>query len=181
MSSSNSRRHLFLVGYRGSGKTTVGRLLSSALGLPWLDLDHQIELTLGEPISSFFKSRGEEAFREVESRCLEECMEVESSVISLGGGAILRDGNRRILRQSGWTVWLRCSHATLAARIEKDEGAGKSRPSLTGKDVVSEIEQVMRVREPFYNDAADWIVDVEGHSPEELATQIGKWYRSVMA
>jgi shikimate kinase len=180
LTSRNSRRHLFLIGYRGSGKTTVGRLLSSALSLPWLDLDHQIELSLGEPISGFFKNHGEEAFRDVESGCLKACIESEASVISLGGGAILRVVNRRILRESGWTVWLRCSHATLAERIGKDEGAGNVRPSLTGKDVVSEIEQVMRVREPLYSDAADWSIEVDDYSPEEVASQIGKWYRTLM-
>ncbi len=157
----------------------MGRLASSALQLPWLDLDHQIELSLGETITTFFQRRGEGAFRDVETGCLQECVELEPHVISLGGGAILRDGNRRILRESGWTVWLRCSHKTLAERIGLDQGAGKVRPSLTGQDVVSEIEQVMRVREPLYRDTADWIVDVEGHTAEEVAFQIVEWYWSL--
>lgn len=159
----------------------MGRLVSSALHLPWLDLDHQIELSLGESISTFFQRCGEASFRDVETRCLEESVVLEPHIVSLGGGAILRDGNRRILREAGWTVWLQCSHKTLAERIGRDEGAGKVRPSLTGQDVVSEIEQVMRVREPLYRDAADWIVDVEGHAVDEVATRIVNWYRSFVS
>lgn len=157
----------------------MGRLVSSALHLPWLDLDYQIELSLGESISTFFQRCGEASFRDVESGCLSECVDLQPHVISLGGGAILRDGNRRILREAGWTVWLRCSHKTLAERIGLDQGAGKVRPSLTGQDVVSEIEQVMRVREPLYRESADWVIDVEGRTAEEVAFQIVEWYVSL--
>jgi shikimate kinase len=169
---------LFLIGYRGSGKTTVGKYVSEKLGMPWLDLDQSIELSIGEPIKEFFVSRGEEAFRDVESRVLEECSNLPSHVLSLGGGAVLREDNRQVLVRSGWTVWLRCSTDVLAARLYKDQITGRSRPSLTGGDVVSEIEQVMRVREPIYRASADWDVDVGVLEAEEVSERIAQWYRA---
>ncbi len=181
MLANRTRHHLILIGYRGSGKTTVGKLLSEKLGMPWLDLDQRIELAIGEPIKDFFASRGEEAFRDVESRVLEECSALPSHVLSLGGGAVLREENRRVLAHSGWTVWLHCSTEVLATRLQKDQTTGRPRPSLTGGDVVAEIEQVMRVREPIYRVAADWDIDVGMLGPEDIAERISQWYRSKCA
>ncbi|MFM2219139.1 MAG: Shikimate kinase [Planctomycetota bacterium] len=149
--------------------------------MPWLDLDQRIELAIGEPIKDFFASRGEESFRDVESRVLEECSVLPSHVLSLGGGAVLREENRRVLAHSGWTVWLHCSTEVLAMRLQKDQTTGRPRPSLTGGDVVSEIEQVMRVREPIYRVAADWDIDVGMLGPVDIAERIAQWYRSKCA
>ncbi len=149
--------------------------------MPWLDLDQIFELSIGEPIRDFFTSRGEEAFRDVESRVLEECSSLPPHVLSLGGGAVLRDENRRVLARSGWTVWLHCSTDVLATRLQKDQITGRSRPSLTGGGVVAEIEQVMRVREPIYRVSSDWDIDVGLLGPEEVSERIAQWYRAKCA
>lgn len=149
--------------------------------MPWLDLDQSIELLIGEPIKDFFTSRGEVAFRDVESRVLEDCSSLLPHVLSLGGGAVLREENRRVLARCGWTVWLHCSTEILATRLERDQATGRSRPSLTGGDVVAEIEQVMRVREPIYRASSDWDIDVGLLGPGEVSERIAQWFRAKCA
>ena len=136
---------------------------------------------MGRPFKDFFTSAGGQAFRAVGPRVLEECATLLPHVFSLGGGAVLREENRRVLARCGWTVWLHCSTDVLATRLEKDQTAGRSRPSLTGGDVVAEIEQVMRVREPIYRVSSDWDIDAGLLGPEEVSERIAQWYRAKCA
>ncbi len=173
------RRSVFLIGYRATGKTTIGRLLSRTLGVPFHDTDALVEEALGHSIAECFERQGEAVFREREAACLEElCDALESggpAVVSTGGGIVLRDSNVRRMRDSGLVVWLRSDPATIRRRLENDPATRSSRPALAGRTAVEEVEEVLRSREPLYRGAshAEVITDA-GDSPERCARSIAK-------
>lgn len=170
------RANLYLIGYRGSGKTSIAPFLASALGFDWVDTDHQIELSLNEPISSFFARAGEANFRRIESDTIRAVSKATRQVVSLGGGAILDPANQAILRNTGRIVWLDCPVDVLATRLRVDQTQGSGRPPLTDLGVVEEIASVLQVREPIYRSLADLIVPTGSSSPETLASQIARWW-----
>ena len=170
------RANLYLIGYRGSGKTSIAPFLASALGFDWIDTDHQIEASLDEPISSFFTREGEMNFRRIESDAIRAVVNTSQQVVSLGGGAILDPANQAILRNTGKIVWLDCPVEVLAKRLLADQTQGPGRPPLTGLGVVEEIASVLQVREPIYRSLADLIVPTGSASPETLASQIAHWW-----
>lgn len=168
--------NLYLIGYRGSGKTSIAPTLASALGFDWIDTDHQIEASLNEPISSFFARSGEANFRRIESDAIRAVAKTTRLVVSLGGGAILDPANQAILRKTGKIVWLDCPVEVLAKRLHSDQTQGSARPPLTGLGVVEEIASVLQIREPIYRSLADLIVPTGSSSPEALASQIASWW-----
>jgi shikimate kinase len=161
------RGNLYLIGYRGSGKTSIAPSLAFALGFDWIDTDHQIEASLNEPIASFFT---------IESDTIRAVANTPRQVISLGGGAILDPANQAILRNTGKIVWLDCPVEVLAKRLRADQNQGPGRPPLTDLGVVEEIASVLQVREPIYRTLADLILPTGSASPEELASQIARWW-----
>lgn len=172
----DSLANLYLIGYRGSGKTSVAPFLASDLGFDWIDTDHQIEASLNEPISSFFARSGEANFRRIESDTIRSLANKTRQVVSLGGGAILDPENQAILRETGKIVWLDCPVEVLAKRLRADQTQGPGRPPLTDLGVVEEITSVLQVREPIYRSLADLIVPSGSSSPEALASQIARWW-----
>ena len=98
----NASKHLFLTGYRGTGKSTIGRHLAGQLSRRCVDLDEEIERRVGKTIRQIFDEGGEEAFRHFEAEALEAVTQAEASVIALGGGAIIKEGNRRLIAKTGW-------------------------------------------------------------------------------
>ena len=168
---------IYLTGYRGTGKTTVGALISSEISTKCVDLDHRIEAAAGQTIEEIFAEGGEQSFRNWESRCLRESAEDASAgrVISLGGGAILREENREIIRQTGVCIWLTARPATIAQRIENDASSGKRRPALTDLSATQEIEELLAKREPLYRQSAEIALATDEKSPAELATEILSW------
>ena len=174
------RGNLYLIGYRGSGKTSIAPSLAFALGFDWIDTDHQIEASLNEPIASFFTREGEANFRRIESDTIRAVANTPRQVISLGGGAILDPANQAILRNTGKIIWLDCPVEVLAKRLRADQTQGTGRPPLTSLGLVEEIASVLQVREPIYRSLADLIVPTGSSSPETLASQIARWWiRSV--
>lgn len=171
--------HLFLIGYRGSGKSAVGMLLAHRMHRSAVDTDAWIESYAGRKIPEIFEQDGEEAFRALETFAIEQLPDSTPLVVSLGGGAVLREVNRQLLRAKGRIVWLRADPATLAQRIASDATRGVRRPSLTGQDPVQEIEQVLTVREPIYRSLADWVLETSNRPPSELAQAIADWYASI--
>jgi shikimate kinase len=170
------KQHLFLIGYRGSGKTTVGRRLADRWSLPFTDSDEWIERQSGKSIRSIFAEDGEEAFRTLEEQAIEQLsLAVQPSVVSLGGGAILRSANRRRLREGGWSVWLQASPSELAQRIQADQATAERRPALTKLAGIEEIIQVLKQREPLYRETADLSVDTGGKPLEAIVDEIAAW------
>lgn len=172
--------HLFLIGFRGSGKSSVGRVLATSIGRPFVDTDIRIADQTGNSISEIFARDGERAFRDLESNAIEDLSQVPASVVSLGGGAILRQANRNRLRELGRSVWLKASAEVLAKRIAVDEERGLRRPSLTGAGVIEEIQSLLTEREPIYRDASDWGLETDGRTVDELARLIADWYASLI-
>jgi shikimate kinase len=164
--------NIFLIGYRGSGKTTVARALAGRLGWPWLDADAELERRAGKTIQQIFADSGEPAFRDLESAVVADLAGRDGQVIALGGGAVVRDQNRQALAGRGKIVWLRAAPETLAARIAADPTTGARRPNLTGQGGLDEIRQLLAQREPIYQACADLVLDAERHAPDNIAAEI---------
>jgi len=162
---------LFLIGPRGSGKTTVARLLAERLGWEWLDADDVLEARRGKSIRAIFAEEGEDGFRDKESAVLAELCGRRACVVSTGGGVVVREANRALLRASGRVVWLTADVETLWRRLQEDDRTGDRRPALTvgGRP---EVEEVLRVREPWYRECAHRTVRTEGRPPGAVADEI---------
>ena len=166
---------LSLIGYRGTGKTTVARHLALRLGWDWVDADVEIELRAGKSIRAIFEDDGEPAFRDLETTIITELAGRDRLVVAAGGGAILRPQNRQALAAGGPRVWLAASPATIQARIEADETTRQRRPSLIGgTTLVEEIERLLAVRLPLYRESASLEIDTEGKTPAEIAAEIAQ-------
>jgi shikimate kinase len=164
---------LVLVGYRGTGKSTVGRLLAERSGRPFVDADDVIEARSGRTIRAIFEESGEPAFRDWEERVIRELAETRpGAVLATGGGAILREVNRRVLRSFGRVVWLKAGPEILARRLEADARTRSSRPSLTSGGVLDEIASVLAARTPIYESVAHATFDTEDIPPREVADRI---------
>lgn len=168
--SPNLPKNIVLIGFMGSGKSTVGRELHHRLGYPLVDMDHVIELRAGKPITAIFAEDGEEVFRDMETSLLEELFEPTAPrrIISTGGGIIGRDRNRDLLRQLGYVVWLQAPIHVILERTSKN----RERPLLNGADAADRIATLMALRDPLYQQAAHLKVDTAGLDCGELATGI---------
>ena len=168
---------IYLIGYRGTGKTSVGRILAERMARRCIDLDREIETAAGRSIRAIFDEGGESSFRDWESKCLAGvASQSDSCVIALGGGAILRQANRDLIRNSGACVWLTADEATLAERIRADSDSAETRPALTDLSFEEEIASVLAEREPLYREAADHIIATQNRSPPQIAQDILDWY-----
>lgn len=162
---------VFLIGYRGTGKSTVAELLARELGWEWIDADAHLEQRAGRSIRTLFAEEGEPAFRRLESEVLGELCRKKRHVIATGGGVVLDPLNRMRLRAAGLAVWLTADARTLARRIEQDAATRERRPVLTVGGL-AEIEQLLRDRDPHYRSCADFVVDTTGRPPEEVTAAI---------
>ena len=163
---------IILIGYRGSGKSTVGRLLAERLRWDFADADEHIEIAAGQSIAEIFASEGEAGFRDREAAVLRELCQQPRLVIATGGGAILRPANRELLRKAGFVAWLRVSPETAWARLQTDPTTAARRPNLTAAGGIEEVRALMAVREPLYREAAALVADADGLSPEAVAAAI---------
>ena len=156
-----------LCGFMGSGKTTVGRLLSDALGCPFLDLDDLIVKKAGKSIPEIFAEDGEPAFRQMEARLLRQTVEKYSEntvVLSLGGGAVTTPASAALLHEKTVCIYLRATLETLLRRLA---GETAGRP-LADNSVASRLAE----REPVYEKTAHVTVDTDGLTPEEVTDEI---------
>ncbi|HJZ92574.1 MAG TPA: shikimate kinase [Gemmataceae bacterium] len=164
-------RLIVLIGYRGSGKTTVGGILARQLGWDFLDADTILEGRYGKTIKDVFAAEGEPGFRDKESAILADLCQRSDAVIATGGGVVLREANRELLRQHGFVAWLSADARALWARIQDDPATAARRPALAGGGL-AEVEQLLAAREPLYRASADVEVPVAGLSPEQAADAI---------
>jgi shikimate kinase len=163
--------NLYLIGYRGTGKSTIAELLAAALGWKWVDMDSFIETRHGTTIRSIFEREGEACFRAAESAVLQELSRRREQVIATGGGVVLNAQNRAILRATGRIAWLTADAQTLWQRISADKTTAERRPKLTVGGP-REVDELLQRREPFYRECADCTVDTVGRSPEEIAALV---------
>ncbi|QEG24283.1 shikimate kinase [Mariniblastus fucicola] len=172
--------NLYLIGYRGSGKSTVARILSELLGWAVVDSDDEIEILAGKTISQIFESEQEKGFRKWESTVIEGLAMLDQTVIALGGGAVLAESNRKRIAESGKAVWLQVSAETSHARITIDENSATQRPNLTQTGGIDEIEQMLAVRSPIYQTCADLVVDADSKTPSEIAAEIFDHFEALL-
>ncbi len=168
---SRSACHLYLAGYRGSGKSSVGQLLATRLRRPWIDLDDAIESRVGRSIREIFASGGEAEFRDREEATLAAIASQPPAVISLGGGAVLRPNNRRLIADTGVCVWLQVDATTVLERLKRDASTAERRPALTGLPQREEIEKLLAERQPLYDQVARYRIDTVGREIDEIAQQ----------
>lgn len=160
---SPNKCNIILTGFMGSGKTTLGKWISKHTGRTFIDTDKEIELKAGKSVSDIFKTEGEEVFRQMETDYLKELASTGKNnlVISVGGGTVLREENRKLLRSLGTVVYLKASVDELANRLRYDE----KRPLLQGKSGEERrtlIEDILSAREEAYSSAANFIITTDG-------------------
>src|SRR5215203_3700165 len=143
-----------LLGYRGSGKTTLGRKLADRLWIKFVDTDDLVVAAAGKTIREIFESDGEAWFRELEVEAVRDACSREDHVIALGGGAVLREANRTLLKSlASSRLYLRCEPEELLKRTEADPATAANRPSLTGLGgSLQEIQSLLKIREPLYRE-----------------------------
>lgn len=159
--------HIFLVGFMGAGKSTVGRLLADRLAMPFADLDEMVEAAAGCTVAQMWAESGEEAFRAAESEALASLAGAEPSVVACGGGVVLVDENRAMLKSLGRVVYLTVSADEALARV----GGADTRPLLAGGGAAV-ARQLMAARESVYLAVADAVVTTMGRSPEDVAEDV---------
>jgi len=157
-------KHVFLVGFMGSGKSTVGPLLARMLSQPFTDLDEMIVSSQGRSIRSIFATGGEEYFRELEARLLRQALDSPPGVLALGGGTLLRQGNRRTIREKGTSVWLKISLGEALERCREETGRPLARDP-------AEFARLYERRQPIYQEC-DLRVDVDKTPPEAICKEI---------
>lgn len=163
---------VFLIGFRGTGKTSVARELAARLNCNWLDADDVIEQRAGKSIAEIFADDGEAAFRDMESRVVEDLSGQAGLIVSLGGGAVLRESNRGAICGAGPVVWLTASVDSIVARLAADGSTASRRPNLTPTGGRAEIESLLNQRMPLYRECATLIVDTEGKTVAQVADEI---------
>ncbi len=163
---------LVLIGYRATGKTTLARLLAGRLGWDWIDADVEIERRAGKSIKRIFAEDGEPAFRDLEVEVTADLCRRGRLVMAAGGGAPMREENRRAMRAAGPVVWLSASAEIIHDRMSADLTTTGRRPDLTERGGLDEIIELLASRRPIYQELADVEVDTEGKTPEQLAAEI---------
>lgn len=167
----NSKQNIYLIGFMGAGKSTVGKILAKKLRRKFFDTDALVEKKLNKSITNIFQEKGESYFREIEAEIVKEVALIDNRVVALGGGAIMRRENWEGITKSGMTVYLKWDITSLIPRIVGDT----SRPLVkegVGPLVNNEIEKLLQEREPFYENADIILRCKNDLEPEHIADQI---------
>jgi shikimate kinase len=164
--------NLYLIGFRCTGKTTVGRLLALHLEWRFRDTDEEIVARDGRPVREIVRQEGWERFRALEGEAIRRASSGSRNVVATGGGVVLREDNIRVMRDSGILLWLRATPETIRERILRDRRSPQMRPSLTRQGTLEEIEGVLAERVPIYESATSFVVDTDGKTAEQVCAEI---------
>jgi shikimate kinase len=159
----------------GAGKTTIGRQLARALKLPFYDSDKAIEESTGVDIPTIFEFEGEEGFRDREQKMIQQLAKMQGIVLATGGGAVLREENRQLLKENGFIVYLQCSVDRILERTRRDT----QRPLLNTANPRERIETLFSQREPLYLQCADYKIDTGVLQSKVVVNYILEEYKSV--
>lgn len=167
----DKNRNIILIGYMGSGKSTVGKKAAKALEYTFLDTDALIEQEEGMTIAALFEEKGEPYFREKETETICRLItEPKGNIIATGGGLPMREGNAELLKELGTVIYLKAETDTLLARLSGDT----ARPLLKNGDLREKIETMLAIRGPVYEKAADIILQTDTMSFYEIICRIEK-------
>lgn len=164
--------NIVLIGFRGTGKSTVGKLLASRLKRDFVDTDVYIEKNTGRTIKEVFAQEGEEGFRKIESDNIEVISKMENMVIAAGGGVVLKSENIRNLKSNGYLILLEATPEVIYERINQDEKTAQQRPALTNKKPYEEIKHLITKRLKLYENAVDYRIDTSYITCEEIVEKI---------
>jgi shikimate kinase len=164
--------NLFLIGYRCTGKTTVGQALAERLGWAFMDTDEAIVDSAGISIAEMVETHGWAYFRRLERQTLADVANGCDQVVATGGGVVLDDRNLDVMQKSGTVVWLTADEANIARRMLADDATETNRPSLTDQGQIAEIRQVLAERRPRYEKAADITIETDQAGIEMICNRI---------
>lgn len=171
------KNNIILIGFMGSGKTTIGTALAKQLEYQFLDTDAFIVEKEGVSINTIFAEHGEEYFRNIETKTLEEMEEtVEKTILSTGGGLPLRECNGVILKRLGFVVFLKVQKDTVLKRLKGDT----TRPLLKGDNVEEKVENLLEYRNPIYEYTAHIVIETDGKSVKEISEEIIRNYKILL-
>ena len=158
--------NIILIGFMGSGKSSVGRYMEESEGFALIDTDEYIEKQQNDSINNIFANKGEEYFRNLEMECIKEliALNTDMTVISVGGGLPMRGENQKLLKELGKIVYLRATVDTLVSRLTDDT----TRPLLKGGNLRQKITELFEKREATYEGIADIVIDTDNYSPKEI-------------
>lgn len=167
------KHNVILIGFMGSGKTSVGRKLANRLSYQFCDSDQMLEARARNTIAHIFETQGEEYFRNLETDFLKEIsVSMKQTVLSTGGGLPLREQNARLLKEMGYVVYLKASKETTIMRLQGDT----TRPLLQGDELEQKVERLLTVRTPIYENAAHKIIATDGRTIDEIVAFIMEAY-----
>ena len=169
--------NVVLIGYRATGKSTVGRILSAKLKIAFWDTDALVEKSMAMPIKEMVALHGWDFFRAKERETIEYLTQKEDGVIATGGGVVLFRENVDLLKQAGVIIWLNAPLQDIIDRLKKDARKGATRPQFTSGNIIQETIDIMRQRLPLYESAADYTVDTLSKNAEEVAEEIYQYLR----
>jgi len=166
-------RNIALIGFRATGKSSVGKILAQMLGSTFVDMDQYLVASAGREIDCWVRLEGWESFRRAETELMEALASREDLVVATGGGVVVAAQNREILK-SFFTVWLKASAQTIHSRIIADPASAANRPPLSELPMELEIHKLLSEREPLYKLCSDLEFDCETMTPAEIADQIAR-------
>lgn len=161
-------QNVILIGFMGSGKSTIGRILAQKLKYKWVDMDVEIEKGENKTISKIFEEKGETYFRDLETEYLKRLTKQTNNVISTGGGIVLKEENRDLLKEIGTVVFLHADSAQIIENLKDDS----KRPLLKGDNPEEKIIQLLDERESTYLNSANIIIQTTGKSIEHVVEEI---------
>ncbi|MBE5963752.1 MAG: shikimate kinase [Lachnospiraceae bacterium] len=167
--------NIILEGFMGSGKTTLGKELANSLGFSFVDTDEYIENKYNRIIKDIFANEGEEYFRDMETEAIEELSKKDSMVIALGGGLPVREVNREILKKTGKVIYLKAKVSTLCDRLKNDT----NRPLLMNVSLEDRINELMNKRGSIYEEVADYTVNTDDKTIEQVVKEMEAIYEDI--
>lgn len=163
---------IVLIGYRCTGKTSVGKRLAERLGIPFYDTDELVQSAAGKTIRELVDAEGWDAFRARERAIIKQLPLSADVVIAAGGGAIMDAANRKTLKHKGFCVWLMADVKTICERMRADKASAVQRPPLSGDGLEQETAKILEARRPFYQEMADCTIDTSGKGIAAIGDEI---------
>jgi shikimate kinase len=170
-----TKENIYLIGLMGVGKTTIGRQLAKSLSVPFYDSDKAIEESTGVDIPTIFEFEGEEGFRDREQKMIQKLTQLRGIVLATGGGAILREENRKLLKENGYVVYLQCSVDRILERTRRDT----QRPLLKTDNPKDRLQQLFEQRQPLYLSCANFRIDTGMLKSKTVVSRILEEFRAV--